>query len=109
MRARPGRADAQGPDGGAPGDRNGVHDPDLNGILIAGTPGLALWLWSQDRMSVGDIALATGLAMRIADMSGWIMWVVNGIFENVGTVQDGIRTIAGHGWWRIAWTRSRYV
>ncbi|HTJ99536.1 MAG TPA: ABC transporter ATP-binding protein [Bordetella sp.] len=66
----------------------------LNGILIAGTPGLALWLWSQGRMSVGDIALATGLAMRIADMSGWIMWVVNGIFENVGTVQDGIRTIS---------------
>ncbi|WP_427183998.1 ABC transporter ATP-binding protein [Bordetella bronchialis] len=66
----------------------------LNGILIAGTPGLALWLWSEGRMSVGDIALATGLAMRIADMSGWIMWVVNGIFENVGTVQDGIRTIS---------------
>jgi ATP-binding cassette subfamily B multidrug efflux pump len=66
----------------------------LNGILIAGTPGLALWLWSHGRMSVGDIALATGLAMRIADMSGWIMWVVNGIFENVGTVQDGIRTIS---------------
>ncbi|OZI20251.1 multidrug ABC transporter ATP-binding protein [Bordetella genomosp. 9] len=66
----------------------------LNGVLIAGTPGLALWLWSRDLMSVGDIALATGLAMRIADMSGWIMWVVNGIFENVGTVQDGIRTIA---------------
>ncbi|ARP89461.1 multidrug ABC transporter ATP-binding protein [Bordetella genomosp. 9] len=66
----------------------------LNGILIAGTPGLALWLWSQGRMSVGDIALATGLAMRISDMSGWIMWVVNGIFENVGTVQDGMQTIA---------------
>jgi ATP-binding cassette subfamily B multidrug efflux pump len=66
----------------------------LNGILIAGTPGLALWLWSQGRMTVGDIALATGLAMRISDMSGWIMWVVNGIFENVGTVQDGMRTIS---------------
>ncbi|ANN76592.1 ABC transporter ATP-binding protein [Bordetella flabilis] len=66
----------------------------LNGILIAGTPGLALWLWSQGRMSAGAIALATGLAIRISNMSGWIMWVVNGIFENIGTVQDGIQTIS---------------
>jgi ATP-binding cassette subfamily B multidrug efflux pump len=27
-------------------------------------------------------------------MSGWIMWVVNGIFENIGMVQDGLQTIA---------------
>jgi ATP-binding cassette subfamily B multidrug efflux pump len=66
----------------------------LNGILIAGTPGLALWLWSEGRMSAGAIALATGLAIRISNMSGWIMWVVNGIFENIGTVQDGIQTIS---------------
>ncbi|HEY0296545.1 MAG TPA: ABC transporter ATP-binding protein [Bordetella sp.] len=66
----------------------------LNGILIAGTPGLALWLWSSGRMSAGVIALATGLAIRINNMSGWIMWVVNGIFENLGTVQDGVHTIS---------------
>jgi len=66
----------------------------LNGCLIAGTSALALWLWSQGRISVGAIALTTGLVMRIHNMSGWIMWVVNGIFENIGTVQDGITTIA---------------
>ena len=66
----------------------------LNGILIAGTPGLALWLWASGRMSAGVIALATGLAIRINNMSGWIMWVVNGIFENMGAVQDGIHTIS---------------
>jgi ATP-binding cassette subfamily B multidrug efflux pump len=38
--------------------------------------------------------LSIGLVIRINNMSGWIMWVVNGIFENVGTVQDGITTIA---------------
>ncbi|MDU6440875.1 MAG: ABC transporter ATP-binding protein, partial [Pantoea sp.] len=42
----------------------------------------------------GAIALATGLVVRLVNMSGWIMWVVNGIFENIGTVQDGINTIA---------------
>ncbi|MHC1481589.1 ABC transporter ATP-binding protein [Frateuria aurantia] len=66
----------------------------LNGLLIVATSGLALWLWSQGKVSVGAIALATGLVIRINNMSGWIMWVVNGIFENIGTVQDGIQTIA---------------
>jgi ATP-binding cassette subfamily B multidrug efflux pump len=66
----------------------------LNGLLIVGTTGLALWLWTQSLISVGAIALATGLVIRIVNMSGWIMWVVNGIFENIGMVQDGLQTIA---------------
>ncbi|WP_447747570.1 ABC transporter ATP-binding protein [Pseudomonas nicosulfuronedens] len=66
----------------------------FNGLLIAGTTGLALWLWTQSLISVGAIALATGLVIRINNMSGWIMWVVGGIFENVGQVQDGMQTIA---------------
>ncbi|OON38004.1 multidrug ABC transporter ATP-binding protein [Izhakiella australiensis] len=66
----------------------------LNGFLIVGTTGLALWLWTQSLISVGAIALATGLVIRIVNMSGWIMWVVNGIFENIGMVQDGLQTIA---------------
>ncbi|WP_017349889.1 ABC transporter ATP-binding protein [Pantoea sp. A4] len=66
----------------------------LNGILVVATSGLALWLWSQSLISVGAIALATGLAIRLVNMSGWVMWVVNGIFENIGTVQDGLTTIA---------------
>lgn len=63
----------------------------LNGLLIVSTSGLALWLWSQSLISVGAIALATGLVIRLVNMSGWIMWVVNGIFENIGTVQDGLK------------------
>ncbi|MDF1895977.1 ABC transporter ATP-binding protein [Rahnella contaminans] len=66
----------------------------LNGLLIVSSTGLALWLWTQSLITVGAIALATGLVIRIVNMSGWIMWVVNGIFENIGTVQDGLHTIA---------------
>ena len=66
----------------------------MNGILIVTTTGLALWLWTQSLISVGAIALATGLAIRIVNMSGWIMWVVNGIFENIGMVQDGLASIS---------------
>jgi ATP-binding cassette subfamily B multidrug efflux pump len=66
----------------------------MNGVLIVSTTGLALWLWTESLISLGAIALATGLAVRIVNMSGWIMWVVNGIFENIGTVQDGLESIA---------------
>jgi ATP-binding cassette subfamily B multidrug efflux pump len=65
----------------------------LNGMLIVGTGALALWLWDQQLISTGAIALALGLVIRINGMAEWIMWVVNGIFENVGTVQDGMKTI----------------
>ena len=60
----------------------------MNGLLIVTTTGLALWLWTQSLITVGAIALATGLVIRIVNMSGWIMWVVTGIFENIGMVQD---------------------
>jgi ATP-binding cassette subfamily B multidrug efflux pump len=66
----------------------------LNSLLIAATSALALWLWSRGEVTVGDIALSTGLVIRISNMSGWVMWVVNSIFTNVGTVQDGITSIS---------------
>jgi ATP-binding cassette, subfamily B, multidrug efflux pump len=65
-----------------------------NGFLIVGTCGLALWLWSRGQVSVGAITLATGLVIRIHNMSGWIMWTVNSIFDDIGSVQDGMQTIS---------------
>ncbi len=66
----------------------------LNGMLIVGASGLAIWLWGQNEVSVGAIAVVTGLVMRIVAMSGWILWVVAGIFENLGVVQEGMETIS---------------
>jgi ATP-binding cassette subfamily B multidrug efflux pump len=66
----------------------------LNGLLIVSASGLAIWLWSHDAVSVGAIAVVTGLTMRIVAMSGWILWVVAGIFENMGVVQEGMETIS---------------
>ena len=66
----------------------------MNGLLIVSTTGLALWLSTQSLITVGAIALATGLVIRIVNMSGWIMWVVTGIFENIGMVQDGLQSIS---------------
>jgi ATP-binding cassette, subfamily B, multidrug efflux pump len=66
----------------------------LNAFLIAGTSALAIWLWNEGKITVGAIALSTGLVIRINNLSSRIMWVVNSIFENMGTVQDGITTIS---------------
>ncbi len=66
----------------------------LNSLMLGGVGGLGIWLWSIEAINLGAIALSTGLAIRITNMSGWIMWVVTGVFENVGTVQEAILTIA---------------
>jgi ATP-binding cassette subfamily B multidrug efflux pump len=66
----------------------------LTGMLITGTTGLSLWLWSRGAISLGAIAVTTGLVIRINNMAGWIMWVITGIFENVGQVQEGMEAIS---------------
>ncbi|RYC48189.1 ABC transporter ATP-binding protein [Pectobacterium zantedeschiae] len=66
----------------------------LNNLLIIGSIGFALWLWTQSLLSAGAIAIVTSLIIRIANMSGWIMWVMNSIFENLGIVQEGMKTIS---------------
>jgi len=66
----------------------------LNSVLLTSTGSLAVWLWMTGAVTLGDIAVAAGLAIRITNMSGWLMWVSIGIFEAVGTVQEGIRTIS---------------
>lgn len=66
----------------------------INGLLIVATTGLAIWLWSQGLITVGAIAVATGLVIRINNMAGWVLFVVAGIFENFGMVQEGMETIS---------------
>jgi ATP-binding cassette, subfamily B, multidrug efflux pump len=66
----------------------------LNSVLMLATGGLVVWLWSRGAVTLGDIAIASGLAIRITTMSGWVMWTSIGIFDNIGIVQEGMRTIA---------------
>jgi ATP-binding cassette subfamily B multidrug efflux pump len=66
----------------------------LNGLLIAGTTGIALWLWTQGTVTLGAITLVTGLVLRITQMSGWVLNLVAGIFENIGVAQEGMETIS---------------
>ncbi len=65
----------------------------LNMLLILGTAGTALWLWSLGQIGVGAVAAATAMALRLNGMAHWIMWEMSSLFENIGTVQDGITTL----------------
>ncbi|WP_438301624.1 ABC transporter ATP-binding protein [Pseudomonas sp. NMS19W] len=61
--------------------------------LILGAGGYALWLWHQGQVGAGAVAAITAMALRINGMSHWIMWQMTSLFENIGTVQDGMETL----------------
>lgn len=63
----------------------------LNSLLIAATVIVSLLLWQDTLISTGAIAFALSLVIRLNTMSTWVMKVVSGIFEDVGSVQDGIK------------------
>jgi ATP-binding cassette subfamily B multidrug efflux pump len=62
--------------------------------LVAATAGSTLWLWTQGEVGVGAVAAATAMALRLNGISHWVMWEMAALFEHIGTVQDGINTIA---------------
>ena len=66
----------------------------LNGLLLFSVGFLAITLWMEEAVTVGAVAVAIGLVLRIWGMSQWIMWEVSELFENIGTVQDGIASIS---------------
>ncbi|MGR5145237.1 ABC transporter ATP-binding protein [Photobacterium alginatilyticum] len=66
----------------------------INYLLVFAIAGLSIWLWMDAAITIGAIAIAVSLALRINGMSKWIMWEVGGLFENIGTVVDGMKTLA---------------
>jgi ATP-binding cassette subfamily B multidrug efflux pump len=66
----------------------------MGASLIISTVGVALLLWTQDQIGVGAVAAAGAMALRLNGMSHWVMWEMTSLFEQVGTVQDGITTLS---------------
>jgi ATP-binding cassette, subfamily B, multidrug efflux pump len=66
----------------------------LNAAMVVGTGGAAIWLWSDGRIAVGTVAMALPLTWHIASIAGWVAQNVTTIFENIGVVQEGMRSIA---------------
>ena len=66
----------------------------LNGFLVVAVVGWAVWLWMQGLASVGIVAAATALTLRLNAMTGWIMWALSTFFRSLGVVAEGMETIA---------------
>lgn len=65
----------------------------LAGILPVLMIGATLWLWSKGTASPGDVAAAGTIAIRIAQMTGWVSFVLMVIYANIGEVEDGMKTL----------------
>jgi len=66
----------------------------LNALMIVGTAAIGVWLWTRGGIGVGGLATALPLTWQISNISGWVAQNVTSIFENIGVVQDGMRSIA---------------
>ncbi len=66
----------------------------INVWLVASVTGLGIWLWINGMIEVGAIAISVPLAIRLNNMAHWIMWEFAALFENIGTVRDGISSLA---------------
>lgn len=66
----------------------------INALLICGTMGFGVWLWTQSIVSAGALAVAGALTLRLQSMSQWFIWELARLFEAIGTTQDGLNTLA---------------
>ena len=65
-----------------------------NGVLLFAVGATGIWLWLNGAMTPGALAVSLGLVMRFSGMSQWVMWEMTQLFENIGTVRDGISSIS---------------
>lgn len=66
----------------------------FNSAAMALVIGPALWVWSQGALTVGEVAAAIAMALRLNTMTGWIMWMTVRTFEHLGTIREGLQSIA---------------
>ena len=66
----------------------------LNGMMMSAVGALAVMSWVNGEISTGAIAASLGLVFRLNQMSGWMMFNINGLIRNYATVQDATRTIS---------------
>ncbi len=66
----------------------------LNYFLVFAIGALSIFLWQESAIGIGAITIAITLALRLNGMAQWIMWEVSALFENIGTVVDGMKTLS---------------
>lgn len=66
----------------------------MNYLLIFFVTAIGIGLWVGGVLGAGAIAVAVSLALRLNGMSHWVMWEISGLFEQIGTVMDGMNMLA---------------
>jgi ATP-binding cassette subfamily B multidrug efflux pump len=66
----------------------------LNALLLFSVGFVSIWSWLNDGASIGAIAVAIGLVLRMSGLSHWIMWEMSTLFENLGMAHDGMNTLS---------------
>ncbi|MEF1289077.1 ABC transporter ATP-binding protein [Vibrio sp. M260118] len=66
----------------------------INYLLLLSIAATSVMLWLDASVTIGAIAVGVSIALRVQGMSKWIMWEVSSLFENIGTVVDGMNTIS---------------
>ncbi len=66
----------------------------INGLLIVAVIGWAIVMWQQGLTTIGTVAAASALTLRLNAMTGWIMWSLSSLFQQLGVVSEGMETIA---------------
>ncbi|MBT4777507.1 MAG: ABC transporter ATP-binding protein [Rhodobacteraceae bacterium] len=66
----------------------------IAGILPVALIGGTVFLWSNGNASIGEITASGAVAIRIAQMTGWVSFTLMTIYANIGEVEDGIRTLS---------------
>lgn len=66
----------------------------LTAVLFLGVLGTAVYLWMQGLAAIGVIAATTAMILKLNSMAEFMMWQTSALFENVGTIQDGMVTMA---------------
>ncbi len=66
----------------------------IAGILPVVLVGGSILLWRQGATTAGDIAASGAIAMRLAQMTGWVSMALMGLWGSIGEVEDGVKTLA---------------
>ncbi|WP_026481005.1 ABC transporter ATP-binding protein [Ahrensia sp. 13_GOM-1096m] len=66
----------------------------LNGIMMSAVGVIAVMGWMNGTITTGAIAATMGLVFRLNQMSGWMMFNINGLIRAYSTVQDAVETIS---------------
>ena len=66
----------------------------INGLLLFSVGAIAIWSWTENAATIGAVAVSIGLVLRMSGMSHWIMWEMSSLFENIGTIRDGMNVLS---------------